>query len=148
MKKSSLLRMTILGGGLALMLTAFGQSAEARPRITTGRELYEACKALAAYHLNPVGQTPIPARSCRQYIVNYFTVIHYLHTDEAARKVFGNSAEDPYACLDLEGPRSYDQLASRIVRTAEWHPELMDVDAVKLMSRTFLDKPPCSGNLN
>ena len=148
MKKSSLLRMTILGGGLALMLTAFGQSAEARPRITTGRELYEACKALAAYHLNPVGQTPIPARSCRQYIVNYFTVIHYLHTDEAARKAFGNTAQDPYSCLDLNGPRSYDQLASRIVRTAEWHPELMDVDAVKLMSRTFLDKPPCSGNLN
>ena len=149
--------MALMGFGLvfgltlaltAFVQTAFVQTAEARPRISTGRELYDACKVLSAWHLNPVGHAPIPARSCRQYIVNYFTVIHYLHTDEAAKKIFGNSAKDPYACLNLDGPRSYDQLASRIVRTAEWHPELMDADAVKLMSRTFLDRPPCSDGTN
>ncbi|NIJ42498.1 hypothetical protein FHS78_002800 [Parvibaculum indicum] len=152
MAKLSRARIILMGLGLAfaiaLPLTSFVPTSEARPRISTGRELYAACKALAAWHLNPVGHTPIPARNCRQYIVNYFTVIHYLHTDEAAKKVFGNSAKDPYACLNLDGPRSYDQLAARIVRTAEWHPELMDTDAVKLMSRTFLDRPPCTDNMN
>ena len=142
------LRKTLLGLGLALACATFAHTADARPRISTGRELYDACKVLAEWHLNPVGHAPIPARNCRQYIVNYFTVIHYLHTDEAAKKVFGNAAEDPYACLDLDGPRSYDQLASRIIRTAEWHPDLMDKTADKLMARTFLDKPPCSDNSN
>ena len=148
MKTNSLLRIALLGGGLAVALMTFGPGAEARSRITTGKDLYEACKALAAWHLNPVGHTPIPARNCRNYIANYFTVIHFQHTDEMARKVFGNPAQDPYSCLDLDGPRSYDQLAARIVRTAEWHPDLMPQRAAKLMDRTFLDKPPCSDNSN
>ena len=144
MRMFSALRIALLGALLALPVLTLAPAAEASSRIVTGRNLYDACKVLSEWHLNPVGQTPIRARRCRQYIINYFNVIHYQHTNDMARKVFGTTTQDPFSCLDLNGPRSYDQLAARIVHTAEWHPDLMDQGAAKLMDRTFLDSPPCT----
>lgn len=125
--------------------TAFfaGSPADARMRIETGRDLHDACAVLVEHALNPEPPTPRLARYCRQYLAGYFESLRVLHDNHGGKGVYGPSGGDPYACLNLDGPRSFDQLAARVVRTSEWHPELLDGEAYALMQKAFADRPPC-----
>lgn len=125
----------------ALTMTPPGE-ASARARISTGQELYEACRTLAEHKLDPHGPTPRRALYCRQFIEGYFRSAKYIREDEKARKTLGLPTA-PTDCEPMIGPSSYDQLAGKIVRNAEWHPELLGEPAVRLARAAFGDKPPC-----
>jgi hypothetical protein len=130
---------------LILCLTsAVPSAAEARVRIETGRDLHTACSVLAEHALNPVPPTPAKARYCRQYLSGYFESLRHLHNDHDGKGVYAPAGDDPYACLNFSGPRSFDQLARSIVRTGDWHPELLDGEPFALAHKTFSDNPPCS----
>ncbi len=88
--------------------------------------------------------TPAKARYCRQYLGGYFESLRVLHNDHDGKGVYAPAGDDPYACLNFSGPRSFDQLARSIVRTGDWHPELLDGDAYALAHKAFSDNPPCS----
>lgn len=129
---------------LILCLAAgFASAADARARIETGSDLHAACAALAEHALNPVPPTPAPARYCRQYLSGYFESLRHLHNDHDGKGVYAPAGDDPYACLNFSGPRSFDQLARSIVRTGDWHPELLDGEPFALAHKAFSDSPPC-----
>lgn len=141
--KSIALILGLLLPALPVLETVLTAGAQARVRIETGRDLHAACNALANHHLDP--QTPAPRQAlfCRQYLMGYFGSLRYLHEDESLKRAFDLPARDPLDCLNIDGPRSYDQLAQQIVRTGDWNPQLMDEPAVKLAQKTFSDRPPC-----
>ena len=66
-----------------------------------------------------------------------------MHNEEVGKGIYAPSGQDPYVCLNLDGPRSYDQLARQIVRTGEWNPHLLDGAAINLANKAFSDRPPC-----
>lgn len=125
-----------------VLLAAAGET-QARVRIETGRDLQDACAALARHHLAPQTPTPRDALFCRQFLMGYFGSLRYLHDDERLKRTFDAPSSDPLLCINIDGPRSYDQLAQQVVRTGEWNPQLMDEPAVKLAQKTFSDRPPC-----
>ncbi|PKQ07626.1 MAG: hypothetical protein CVT72_02480 [Alphaproteobacteria bacterium HGW-Alphaproteobacteria-11] len=127
---------------LVLPLIAPG-AAEARVRIETGADLRAACAVLAEHHLNPKSPAPREALFCRQYLMGYFGSLAYLHEDERLKRAFNTPSQNTVACINIDGARSYDQLAQQIVRTADWNPQLMEEPAVKLAQKTFSDRPPC-----
>ncbi|HAC60436.1 Rap1a/Tai family immunity protein [Parvibaculum sp.] len=118
--------------------------AEARVRIETGHDLKEACAVLAEWSLAPEPPTPRLARFCRQYLTGYFESLRVLHDDHDGKGVYAPAGDDPYACLNLDGPRTFGQLARQVVRTAEWNPDLLDGGAYDLAHKAFADRPPCS----
>lgn len=117
--------------------------AEARQRIETGRDLSNACAVLAEWSLDPEPPSPRLARYCRQYLTGYFESLRVLHNDHGGKGVYGPSGDDPYACLNLDGPRTFGQLARQVVRTGEWNPALLDGEAHALARKAFADRPPC-----
>ncbi len=121
----------------------FPAPAVARMRIETGRDLYNACAALAEHTLSQQKPTPRSVHYCRQYLGGYFESIRHLHNEEVGKGIYAPSGQDPYVCLNLDGPRSYDQLARQIVRTGEWNPHLLDGAAINLANKAFSDRPPC-----
>ena len=70
-------------------------------------------------------------------------MLRYLHEDERLKRSFEAPAPNPLGCINIDGPRSWDQLAQQIVRTGDWNPQLLDEPAVKLAQKTFADRPPC-----
>ncbi len=127
---------------LAVLTLTPPAPASARARISTGQELYDACRTLAEYKLDPRGPTPRRGLYCQQFIEGYFRAAKYIREDEKARKALGLPPA-PTDCEPMIGPNSYDQLAAKIVRNAEWHPELLGEPAVRLARAAFGDKPPC-----
>ncbi len=126
----------------ALATSLVASPAQAGSRISTGRNLVTACQALAEYRLNPQGPTPRPALLCRKYIAGYFASTHYVRSAGDTKEALDlpRSADE---CASIDGPQSYDQLASRIVRQAEWQPALLDRPAIELARAAFGSKPPC-----
>lgn len=146
--------MTITTSGVArrprwVALAAFGMTmmsshvAMARQRIDTGHDLLTACRVLSEHGMTPDAPTPREGLYCRQYISSYFSMLKYLHDEEDARKVLGDKAGDPYACLDIRSSQTYTHLATQVVHTGEWNPQLLDGPAIKLAQKTFGDRPPC-----
>src|SRR3546814_326533 len=99
------------------LLTAFGlasfltftngtEAAATGPRISTGLDLYQACKALVDYGLTREGPTPRQGLYCRQYIAGYFATVKYVNEDDGAKAALGVPLYAP-ACIDISGPRSY-----------------------------------------
>ena len=131
----------IFGLGAVSLFTL--SPASARMRIETGRELSDACAVLAEWSLDPEPPTPRLARYCRQYLGGYFESLRVLHNDHDGKGVYAPSGDDPYACLNVDGPRTFGQLARQIVQTGEWKPELLDGDAYTLAHKAFADRPPC-----
>ncbi|MBI1261353.1 MAG: hypothetical protein GC184_06485 [Rhizobiales bacterium] len=128
---------------LVLATVCVPTGAQARSRIETGNDLLAACRVLSEHSLNPQSPTPREALYCRKYIAGYFATLKYLHDEEDARRVLGSKVQDPYACVDIRSPQSYAQLATQIVRTGEWNPQLLDEPALALAQKTFGDNPPC-----
>jgi hypothetical protein len=129
--------------GLVLVaLAPTANTAEGRARISTGQDLYEACKVLNEFVLKPDGPTPRLGLYCQQYISGYFTSLRVMQDGDGAQSVTGPPihAAD---CIGFDGPRTYGQLAGKIVRSGEWHPELMTAPAYKLAQQAFDAMPPC-----
>lgn len=112
------------------------------PRISTGQELYEACKVLVEHGLKREGPTPRQGLYCRQYIAGYFATVKYVNEDDDAKTALGVPFYAP-DCIDISGPRSYEQLAAKVMRNGEWHPDLLDRPAIELVRRAFGVAPPC-----
>ncbi|MDO8423399.1 MAG: hypothetical protein Q7S99_14690 [Parvibaculum sp.] len=129
---------------IALALTIFISSATmaAGVRISTGKDLYEACKVLSEFGLNPQGPTPRQGLYCRQFIAGYFSSIKYTAGDETADPVAALPNPDR-DCISFTGPRTYEQLAGKVVRSAEWRPELLGLPAVELVRAAFGGLPEC-----
>ncbi len=117
-------------------------SASARPRISTGKDLYEACKVLADHILTSDAPTPRRGLHCRQYLAGYFATIKYVNEDDKAKEALRVPLYAP-DCIDITGPRSYEQLAAKVVRSGDWHPELMGQPAIDLVRNAFGSSPPC-----
>lgn len=127
---------------LAVLTMPLAGRAAARTRISTGGELYDACKVLTEFMLNPQGPTPRPGLYCRQFIEGYFRSAKYVHDDDDAKSALGLPLV-PTDCAPVPGPNSYDQLANKIVQNAQWHPELLGRPAAELAMAAFGNKPPC-----
>lgn len=128
--------------GLAALTMTPMRDAEARTRISTGQELYDACKVLTEYTLNPQGPTPRLGLYCKQFIEGYFRSAKYVHDDDNAKQALGLPLV-PTDCQPVIGGDSYNELAGKIVRNGDWHPELMSEPASKLARVAFGNKPPC-----
>ena len=116
--------------------------ASSQPRISTGKDLYEACKVLADFALNPEGPTPRQGLYCRKFIGGYFTSMKYAKGEGDVTTMQGPPIYES-DCVGFDGPRSYDQLAAQIVRSGDWHPELMGLPAIQLIEKAFEMKSPC-----
>ena len=139
------IRAAIATGLVLACLIPLPSLAADHTRISTGKDLYEACKVLSEFALNPEGRTPRLGLYCRKFIGGYFTSLKFAKGDGDTKTVLGPPiyAND---CHGFDGPRSYDQLAGQIVRTGEWHPELMGLPAVELAQKAFGTAMPCPGN--
>jgi len=127
--------------GLAI-LTLVPGPALARTRISTGRDLYMACQALADAAVAQQGPTPRIALYCRQYLAGYFSSARYVAGNDDARRALDlPPASDE--CASVPGPQSWDHLAARIVHQGDWQPALLDGPALDLARAAFGSKPPC-----
>lgn len=135
-------RSAAMAGLVLVFLAPTTNIAEGRTRISNGQDLYEACKTLNEFMLNPDGRTPRLGLYCQQYISGYFTSLRIMQDGDNTQSVTGPPihATD---CIGFDGPRSYGQLAGKIVRSGEWHPELMKAPAYKLAQQAFDAMPPC-----
>ncbi len=137
-----------IGRGVAmvgLVLIAIAPTvnlAESRTRISNGKDLYEACKVLNEFMLNPEGPTPRLGLYCRQYILGYFTSLQMAQDASDAKSVTGPPIHAT-ECFGFDGLRTYGQLAGKIIRSSEWHPELMKAPAYELARSAFGTTPPC-----
>lgn len=127
---------------LALTILVSSAASAAGVRISTGKDLYEACKILSDFGVNPQGPTPRQGLYCRQFIAGYFSSIKYMAGDETADPVAALPNPDR-DCISFSGPRTYEQLAGKVVRSAEWHPELLGQPAVELVRSAFGGMPEC-----
>ncbi len=134
--------LVVFGLATFLTFTSGTDGYTSGPRISTGLDLYDACKVLVDYGLTHEGPTPRRGLYCRQYIAGYFATIKYVDEDDGAKAALGVPFYAP-DCIDITGPRSYEQLAAKVVRNGEWHPELMGQPAIKLVQRAFGAAPPC-----
>lgn len=134
----------LMAFGLATFLTFTNgtEPSASGPRISTGLDLYQACKVLVDYGLKREGPTPRPGLYCRQYIAGYFATVKYVNEDDGAKAALGVPLYAP-DCIDISGPRSFEQLAAKVMRNGEWHPELMERPAIELVQRAFGAAPPC-----
>ena len=128
---------------IALAIALFCGPAEASTsRISSGQDLFNACKVLSEFALNPQGPTPRQALYCRQFLSGYFTSLRYTNGMTADDQVQGTPVYTGN-CIALSGPRSFDQLASDVVHHGEWHPDLLKKPAMELVEVTFGGRPPC-----
>jgi hypothetical protein len=142
MNRSKRAAALLLLNAALILLSSSRDIAAAGPRISTGQDLYEACKVLADYALNPVGEEPRLAVRCRQYIQGYFASMKYIHDDNDAQRALGLPLYS-YDCAKIAGPHSYDQLAADVIHQAEWQPALLPQPAIRLAQIAFGEKPPC-----
>ncbi|MFZ3032587.1 MAG: hypothetical protein WA138_01045 [Parvibaculum sp.] len=136
------IRGTLATGFVLACLASTVEVGASQPRISTGKDLYEACKVLNDFALNPQGRTPRLGLYCRKFIGGYFTSLKFARGEGDVKStmtppIYGND------CVGFDGPRSYDQLAGQVVRSGEWHPELMGLPAVELAEKAFGTSAPC-----
>ena len=133
----------ILATGFVIACVVLPTSvAMSRSHISTGQDLYDACKVLNEFSLNRQGRIPDQGLYCRQFISGYFTALKF--AKPGSDENFVNGTPDyTNDCGRPNDPKHYDQLAVRIVRLGEWQPELMSRPAVELAVKAFETVPPC-----
>ena len=136
------IRGTLVTGFVLAGVASSTGAALGQPRISTGKDLYEACKVLSDFALNPQGRTPRLGLYCRKFISGYFTSMKLARGEGEMTTTQGPPIYEN-DCVGFDGPRSYDQLAAQIVRSGEWHPELMGLPAIKLIEKAFEMSLPC-----
>lgn len=128
----------------AILVTAFSYSAEARTRVETGRDLQTFCQQAIDQELERPGERITgKARYCRQYVSGFFASLHAMQVNEGTRKVHPNDEADRFQCALVPRAATYEQLERQIVRYGEWHPELLDEPAIRLIQRAFDSIDPC-----
>lgn len=92
-------------------------TAKSRTRIFTGQDLYEACKMLSEFMLNPEGSTPQMGLCCRQYILGYFASLRIVQDGSDAQSFVGHPFM-PLIASALMGRVSMDSLRARLFTAA------------------------------
>ncbi len=119
-------------------------TAEARTRVETGRDLQQFCQLAIDQELERPGERITgKARYCRQYVTGFFASLHAMQVNEGTRKVHSNEETERFQCALVPRAATYEQLERQIVRYADWHPELLDEPAIRLMQRAFDSIDPC-----
>ena len=129
---------------IAIVLTGWVSTLDARVRVATGQDLYDVCKLAVDQQLaEPGARLSGRARYCRQYLEGYFGSLKALLDDEQARKVHTHDEADRVQCARVPEAATFAQLEQRVVTFAQWHPELMDGPAVDLVMKAFDSLNPC-----
>ena len=133
-----------LVAAIALLATTVFGSSEARTRVETGRDLQNFCQQAIDQELERPGERITgKARYCRQYVSGFFASLHAMQVNEGTRKVHPNDEADRFQCALVPRAATYEQLERQIVRFGEWHPELLDEPAIRLIQRAFDSIDPC-----
>lgn len=131
-------------GVLALALFVFLDPASARTRVETGRDLQGFCQLAIDQQLaEPGARITGKARYCRQYVSGFFASLHAMQVTEGTRKVHPNTEADRFQCALVPHTATFEQLERQIVRFGEWHPNLLDEPAIRLIQRAFDSIDPC-----
>lgn len=118
--------------------------ADARTRVETGRDLYEYCVLAAEQALNhPNEPRRGKARYCRQYVSGYFASLQILLANSRTEKVHTHDEADRIQCARVPASATFEQLEQKIIRFGEWHPDLLDEPAIKLVQKAFDSLDPC-----
>ncbi len=129
---------------IAIAVTAPFDLADARTRVETGRDLQNFCQQAIDQELERPGERITgKARYCRQYVSGFFASLHAMQVNEGTRKVHPNDEADRFQCALVPRAATYEQLERQIVRFGEWHPELLDEPAIRLIQRAFDSIDPC-----
>ncbi|MEQ9517844.1 MAG: Rap1a/Tai family immunity protein [Parvibaculum sp.] len=127
-----------------LAQASFPHTAEARTRVETGRDLYGFCVLAAEQELtHPTEPRRGKARYCRQYVSGYFASLQILLANARTEKVHTHDEADRIQCARVSGSATFEQLEQKIIRFGEWHPELLDEPAIKLVQKAFASLDPC-----
>ncbi len=127
-----------------LIAASLHNPAEARTRVETGRDLTQFCQMAIDQELERPGERLTgKARYCRQYVSGFFASLHAMQVSERTQKVHPNDEADRFQCALVPRVATFEQLERQIVRFGEWHPELLDEPAVRLIQRAFDSIDPC-----
>lgn len=130
---------------LALLVTSlFASPADARVRVETGRDLVTFCQqAIDQALADPDARIRGKARYCRQYVSGFFSSLQAMQANEGTHKIHPNDDTERYQCALVPRDATYQQLERQILRFGEWHPELLDEPAIRLIQRAFDSLDPC-----
>ena len=110
----------------------------------TGRDLQQFCQLAISQRLaDPAARLSGKARYCRQYVSGFFASLQAMQVNEGSRRIHDNDDVDRFQCALVPRNASYEQLERQIVRVGEWHPELLDEPAIRLIQRAFDSLDPC-----
>lgn len=133
-----------LAAATAFVIATPFDSAEARTRVETGRDLQTFCQQAIDQELERPGERITgKARYCRQYVSGFFASLHAMQVNEGTRKIHPNDEADRFQCALVPRAATYEQLERQIVRYGEWHPELLEEPAIRLIQRAFDSIDPC-----
>ena len=129
---------------LALLPLSVASETKARTRVETGRDLYNFCLLAAEQALaHPSEPRRGKARYCRQYVSGYFASLQILMANARTEKVHTHEEADRIQCARVPASATFDQLEQKIIRFGEWHPDLLDEPAIKLVQKAFDSLDPC-----
>jgi len=127
-----------------LLLCATVEPGLARMRVETGRDLFTFCQLAADQQLaHPEDRLSGKARYCRQYVSGFFGSLRAMQVSEGTQKLHDNDDPDRFQCALVPRTASFEQLERQIIRFGEWHPELLDEPAIRLIQRAFSSLNPC-----
>jgi len=133
-----------LGAATVFAVASLFGPADARTRVETGRDLQQFCQQAIDQELERPGERITgKARYCRQYVSGFFASLHAMQVNEGTRKVHPNNESDRFQCALVPRAATYEQLERQIVRYGEWHPELLDEPAIRLIQKAFDSIDPC-----
>ena len=129
---------------ICFLIFTLETSATARVRVETGRDLQQFCQLAISQRLtNRAARLSGKARYCRQYVSGFFASLQAMQVNEGSRKIHDNDDVDRFQCALVPRNASYEQLERQIVRYGEWHPELLDEPAIRLIQQAFDSLDPC-----
>ncbi len=133
----------LTAAAMAVLIIPPGSS-DARTRVETGRDLQNFCQLAIDQELaNPGTRITGKARYCRQYVSGFFASLHAMQVNEGTRKIHPNDETERFQCALVPRAATFEQLERQIVRYGEWHPELLDEPAIRLIQRAFDSIDPC-----
>ena len=122
---------------LAVVLVSAGTAAAAE--LNTGKDLVTACATYAAKDENAM-RDPDP---CRRFLVGFFTAFKASEDAQREAMVKGLPATSSSACVRLPDFLSYREMAQRLVRYGNAHPNELAGSATDLARHTLETDFPC-----
>jgi Ssp1 endopeptidase immunity protein Rap1a len=128
----------------SILLISAQTSGEARTRVSTGSDLHQFCQLAVNQRLSQTdGRLTGKARYCRQYVSGFFSSLQAMQAGEGTHKIHPNDDTERFQCSLVPRAATYEQLERQIVHFGEWHPELLDEPAIRLIQRAFDSLDPC-----